>query len=168
MANCNCNNSTPQPCCQDCPESNPCASGCLDIVGSFCVEHDTALISLGIPTNTKLDVILEGIDTRFGQLENGADKFVKVTALDTQSGYLSDKITVGPSIAKTTVLSAGQQKLKLEVSLANIVSSNEFNPIIADLDGLNINYTTLINTIINTPELLQLLCDAISGCTPTP
>lgn len=169
MANCNCNNnSTPQPCCQDCADVNPCASGCLDIIPSSCVQHEPLLSSLGLPVNTKLDVILEGIDTRFGQLENGNDKFVKVTALDTVSGYLYDKITTCSYLTKTTVLEGGQQKLKLCISVPDLLSDSEFNPIFSDLDGINFNYTTLVNTIANTPELLQVLCDAISGCTPTP
>lgn len=63
MANCGCSsNSTTQPCCQDCVSTNPCNSGCLDIVNAACVEFTGEDIeALGIETNDKLDTIIIAI-----------------------------------------------------------------------------------------------------------
>lgn len=61
MANpCGCTSTTPQPCCSDCV-SNPCDTGCLDIISTACVEHPTAIASIGTVANDKLDIILAAI-----------------------------------------------------------------------------------------------------------
>lgn len=168
MANCPCTNTSPQPCCQDCPDVNPCDMGCLDNTLTSCVTHDTALNCLGLPINSSLSTIIESVDAKFCELSAGGDKFVKISAIDPTSGYLFDKIKTCNYLTKTTITEGGQQKLNLCLNTSNLISSNANNPIFLDLDGITINYTLLIQTIINTPVLIQALCDAISDCTPTP
>lgn len=167
MSNCIGNNVTPQPCCQDCPQTDPCLTGCLDIIGSECLEHLNALNCLGLPANAKLNVIIDTIDAKFCEAASNGDKFVKVTALDPIAGYLFNKVKTCDYISKTTVNEAGQQKLNLCLDLDNMISDAENNPVFFDVDGISINYTTLVNTIVNTPALLQALCDAITDCTPS-
>lgn len=160
---CNCHNNTPQPCCQDC-NPDPCTTGCLDFIGSSCVEHPSAMPSLGLGTNSKLDAILQNIDLSLAS--NTKDKLVKTSALDPIGGYLTDKIKVCQYLTKQTVTEGGQQKIELCLNLQNLISGNEENPVFMDVNGLNLNYALLVQTIIETPELLQALCNAINDCTP--
>jgi hypothetical protein len=160
---CNCNNNTPQPCCQDC-NPGPCTEGCLDFIGSSCIEHAPAMPSIGLGANSKLDVILENIDLSLAS--NTKDKLVKTSALDPVGGYLSDKLKVCQYLTKQTVTEGGQQKVELCLNLNTVLSGNAQNPVFMDTNGINLNYEKLIETIINTPELLQALCNAINNCTP--
>lgn len=168
MACSNCNdNSTPQPCCQDCPDTNPCQNGCLDFIDASCVEYTSALPTcISVSNGSKLDFIIRSIDSKLCDLEQRGDKYVRITSLDPSSAYLSDKITTCDFLTKEVITSGGQQKLKLCINSEKLISVSETNPIIMDLDGLNINYTLLVETIANDPDLVQLLCNVISGCTP--
>lgn len=170
MANCGCNqNVTPQPCCQECPETNPCENGCLDIIDATCIEYTSELPScIDIANGSKLDFVIRAIDNEICSLQQAGDKFVRISAVDTASGYLYDKITTCSYLTSTIVTVSGQQKLQLCLNVDNLISEGENNPIFMDLDGLNIDYEIIVETIVNTPELLQALCDAISGCTPSP
>lgn len=162
---CNCHNSTPQPCCQDCPETNPCEEGCLDIIDATCIEYTSDLPScISIADGSKLDYIIRAIDTEICTLKQSGDKFVRISAVDPVSGYLNDKITTCDKLTKSIITSGGQQKLRICIDDDALVSEDEENAIFMDTDGLNVNYTTLVNTIINTPELLSALCTAISSC----
>lgn len=167
MANCNCSNNSPQPCCQDCAQVNPCDMGCLDSYFTPCVTHSTALTCLGLPINSKLNNIIDSIDAKFCDLSSGSDKFVRVSAIDPSSGYLFDKIKTCNYLTKVIINEGGQQKLSICLNVDVLVSGDDINPVFMDIDGLAINYTTLVDTIVNTPALLQVLCDAISGCTPS-
>jgi hypothetical protein len=166
MPNCGCSgNTTPQPCCNDCPETNPCEQGCLDVIDAGCIEYTGGTPEcLEFSNNAKLDTIIQAIDDGMCALQQGADKFVRISSVDPISGYLNDKITTCDFLTKTIVTSGGQQKLQLCLDSEAIVSLSETNAIFMDTDGLNVNYTILVNTIINTPELLSALCDAISSC----
>lgn len=163
----NCNNSTPQPCCSDCPDTNPCENGCLDYIDATCIKYTSTLPNfLDVSNGDKLDFIIRQIDLEIGELQQGGDKFVRITSLDPSSGYLSDKIVTCDLLTKETITSGGQQKLRLCINTTNLVSLSDTNPIIFDLDGLNVNYTLLVQTIVNDPVLVQLLCNALGGCTP--
>lgn len=167
MACSSCNNSTPPPCCQDCPETNPCTNGCLDFVDATCVEYTSELPDfLSITSGSKLDYIIRQIDQEIGALQSGGDKFVRITGMDPVSGYLSDKVQTCDYLTKEIVTSGGQQKLKLCIDTVRIVSTDDTNPIEFGLDGLIINYTTLVETIVSDPALVQLLCNALDGCVP--
>lgn len=157
-------NNTPQPCCQDCQNGDPCNSGCLDIYLSSCIKHEAELTCLGLPVNRTLDAIIQAVDAKFCEITNNGDKFVKVSNLDTQAGYLYPKIKTCDYLTKSIVTEGGQQKLNLCVNVDNLLSDSDSNPIFEDLDGLNINYELLIDTIINTPGLLSALCAAIADC----
>jgi hypothetical protein len=165
MANCGCPESvTPQPCCVDCPEPNPCDMGCLDIIDATCIEYTSELPScIDIANGSKLDFVIRAIDDEICALQNSGDKLVRISGVDTASGYLSDKITTCDYLTQEVVVVSGQQKLKLCINTTALVSQDEENPIFLDLDGLNINYTTLVTTIVNNPTLLAMICDA---CAP--
>lgn len=169
MANCGCKDEATVPCCNDCPETDPCENGCLDIIDASCIEYTSDLPScIDIANGSKLDFVIQAIDNEICSLQQAGDKLVRISSVDTNSGYLYDKITTCSYITTQIVTVSGQQKLKFCLDLDELISPNDENPIFMDLDGLNINYTTLIETIVNTPALLQALCDAINDCTPTP
>lgn len=167
MANCNCSNSSPAPCCSDCPESNPCETGCLDIIDATCIEYTSTLPScISISNGSKLDYVIRAIDTEICALRDANDKMARVSAMDTTSGYLNDKITTCNILTQEVVTVSGQQKLKLCVNPDTLISPDDSNAIFMDLDGLNINYTTLVEAIVANSDLVQLLCNALDGCTP--
>jgi len=162
---CGCQSTTPQPCCSDCPDTNPCENGCLDIADASCIEYTSGSIDcLSITDGMKLDKVIQAIDNDICALQQSGDKYVRISSVDPVSGYLSDKITTCAGLTTTIITSGGQQKLKICVDLPPLVSDDEENAIFVDLDGLNVDYTILVNTIINTPELLSALCTAIASC----
>ena len=73
MSNCNgCGSSTPQPCCQDCQDQNPCGQGCLDIIDAGCIEYNgDDLESVGVEATDKLDTILLAIDQALADIQPG-------------------------------------------------------------------------------------------------
>lgn len=192
MANCGCSD-TQQPCCNDCPESNPCESGCLDIIDATCIEYTSDLPScISITDGSKLDFVIQAIDNEICALKTTGDKYVRSSSGDTVSGYLLDKISVCSKLTKTLTESGGQQQVHIclsdtaetDLSVADSasidfsvsgaashtltgqvkISEEEDNPLFIDADGLNVDYTVLVNAIINNPTLLSAICTAIQGC----
>lgn len=189
---CGCNdNISLQPCCDDCAP-NPCESGCLDYIDATCIEYTSTLPTcIDIANGSKLDFIIQAIDNEICELQQKGDKHVRISAIDTNSGYLSDKIITCAKLTTSIVTSGGQQKLQIcladdaETPLTAVdsssisfttsgtadhtitglvnVSADAENPIFRDSDGLNINYTTLVTAIVNDPVLLAMICDA---CNP--
>lgn len=162
---CGCRNSTPQPCCSDCPDTNPCESGCLDTIDAGCIEYTTDSTGcLGIADGTKLDDVIRTLEAQICAATTSGDKLVRISSVDPTSGYLFDKVTTCGFLTTSIVTSAGQQKLKFCIDEDALVSGGDGNPIFLDTDGLNINYTILVNTIINDPTLMSALCTAIASC----
>lgn len=162
---CGCSGTTtPQPCCNNCADTNPCESGCLDIIDAGCIEYTTSEDGPLITSETKLDDVIKTLEQAIQNAQTSGDKFVRISSVDPTSGYLFDKVTTCDKITTTIVTSGGQQKLRLCIDTDAWISAHDENAIFFDTDGLNINYTTLIDTIINTPELMTALCAAIAGC----
>lgn len=150
-----CNNNE-YPC--GCPEDNPCYQdcGCLNPTTFECITLPGILGNLGITNDMNGKQVLEQLNSVIGALTLGddapaQDKYVKATSSDTTSNYLNDKIEVGPYILKTILNPAGNEKVKLNVNLAAMISADAGNELEIGTD----NKLRVITTPVD-PEVFIL------------
>jgi len=102
-----------------------------------CPEYLEDKISAG--TNIDISFTGTGCDRTMviSATEGGVpvDVNVKVSSDDTTSGYLEDKIQTGTYLTKTVVSPAGNEKLKLDVVPATLLSTDAGNQLTLGTDG---------------------------------
>jgi len=102
-----------------------------------CPEYLEDKISAG--TNIDISFTGTGCDRTMviSATEGGVpvDVNVKVSSDDTTSGYLEDKIQTGTYLTKTVVSPAGNEKLKLDLVPATLVSTDSGNQLTLGTDG---------------------------------
>jgi len=111
-------NQTPCTCTDPCAPT-PCVDGCLLDVASNCVplSTDITVATVTIPKGTSLTDALDTISSAVSGTINisSSDINAKVSASDTTTSYLTNKIVGGTSIVKSILNSAGNEQIKLDV-----------------------------------------------------
>lgn len=90
-------------------------------------------------TNISLQVTGTGCDRKITihAVEGGTpvDVNAKVTVNDTTSDYLTNKLLVGTYLSKTLVSPSGNEKLRFDVNIASLVSTDVGNQLSIGVDG---------------------------------
>ena len=102
-----------------------------------CPEYLLEKLEAG--TNITLTEVGTGCDRaiRIDAVEGGVpiDINVRVSAADTTSSYLNNKLTTGAYISKTINNAAGNENLELDVVPVNLLSTDVNNPLYIGTDG---------------------------------
>lgn len=118
--------------CNDC--NNPCYDncGCLNPTTFECITKPGNHDAIGVTNDMNGLEVLEAINTTINNLEipspiPGSDVFAKVSSSDTTTDYLNNKIVVGQFLTKTTINPAGNEQIRLNANLAEMISSDSGN-----------------------------------------
>lgn len=65
----------------------------------------------------------------------GVDRYVKISANDTTSDYLTNKIVNGTYVKKTVLNPGSDEELRLDISIADLISGDSGNQLIQGNDG---------------------------------
>lgn len=106
-------------------------------------DNDTCPEGLIDKLEAGLNIVLTQVGTgcdkviRIDATEGGVpvDVNAKVSADDTTTGYLYDKIQTGTYLSKVIVSPAGNEKLKLDVVPSTLISGDSGNPLYIGTDG---------------------------------
>jgi hypothetical protein len=119
------------PCYEDCGCLNPTTFECLSLPGdhpAIEVTNDMNGKEVLAAINSKIDALVLGEVT-------APDIYSKVSATDTTTGYLNDKLAVANSISKTILNSGGNEQIRFAVVPASIISTDSGNTIDIGTDG---------------------------------
>lgn len=119
-------------------ESKACDIGKVKLdADDTCPEYLEDKISAG--SNINISFTGTGCDRTMviSATEGGVpvDVNVKVSSDDTTSGYLEDKIQTGTYLTKTVISPAGNEKLKLDLVPATLISTDSGNQLTLGTDG---------------------------------
>lgn len=137
-----CNDTNPCVPCSECQDTNPCYGdcGCLNPTKFECVTNPGNHPDIGVTDDMNGKEVLDAINTTIANLvvnppTPGTDKFVQVTANDTTTNYLWDKIAVSPHIQKSILNSSADEKLKLTLLPVELISTDGGNILDIGSDG---------------------------------
>lgn len=191
MSSSDCNNTT-TPICQPCSSTlvnDPCATGCLDIYATSCIQYDGPNLScLGINTGDYLNNDLCALNNLVCTLQTQSGG-VKVNDGDTCPGTLMNKLVAGANIVFTGIGTGCNTQLRIDSVLggqivdqlvkvsptdqtAGFLSSKiSFGPCVYAQTvnpGLNETYQILIDWQCALNQLSQLpgFCTLVNNCLP--
>lgn len=139
---CNC----PDPCAPD-----PCNDGCLIDLKDKCVatSKDITICGTLYPSGTLLDVIIDKLnECVIAGVPAANDVFVKISANDTTTAYLEDKLTGSNCLQVTKVNTGGNEELVISPK----ISAQSGNALQCLADGMFVQQATVIPnnpTIVN-------------------
>lgn len=117
-----------------CCTENPCYddTGCLHPTTFECISAPGTLEDINVTNDMNGKEVLQAINDVIKNLEiptpePGADKFVKATSADTTADYLNSKISVGQFLSKSIVTPGGNEKVKIDADLAEMISADTNN-----------------------------------------
>lgn len=126
-----CNN-TPCTCPETCDNSCPACydnCGCINPTTWECITKPGILSAIGVTDDMTGLEVLQAINTTINDLvvtppAPGSDVYAKVTITDTTADYLDGKILAGSFLAKTILSPGANEKLRLNVNLPSLISSD--------------------------------------------
>ena len=134
-----------------CPETNPCdpcqeTNGCYDNCGCInpttweCVSTPGDLPAIGVTNDMTGKEVLQAINDTIEELVieppiPGSDIYVKCSVTDTTAGYLNTKIFTNNTIDQSVINSGANEKVRLAVNIANLISGNTGNLLTLGTDG---------------------------------
>lgn len=144
-----CNNDNPcgTPDC-GCAESNPCYEncGCLHPTTFECITKPGAHSNLGVVNTmngaqvlTQLDLVIAEIKEDIENIDEtgttAPDTKVSISSDDNTSGFLYDKTQNGTYVKRSIVNAGAAEKLRFDIALADLVSSDSDNELTLGTDN---------------------------------
>lgn len=120
------------PCYQDC--------GCTTSVTWSCITNPGIHASIGVLDAMSGKEVLAAIATTIDNLvagvpSAGLDKYSRISATDTVSGYLNTKILVASPLTKTIINLGVDERLRMGISFPALISADSQNKIEIGTDG---------------------------------
>lgn len=129
--------------CNECqPVVNPCYQdcGCLNPTTWACVSTPGIHSSIGVTNEMSGTQVLSAIATTIdnlviGEIPEGNDKYVKISASDTAADYLNTKVTVASPITKTIINASSDERMRLGLNFSALLSADPNNLVQLGTDG---------------------------------
>lgn len=135
-----CNNN----CSDNCTDCNDCSSdcydyGCLNPTTFECVTKPGTHEDIGVTNDMTGTEVLEAINTTIKNLvlpsPSSADIYSKVSATDTTSNYLTNKLVVGTFLTKTILNPAANEQIRFNLDINSVISADADNELALGTDG---------------------------------